>query len=263
MLGQTQPDSSFIQTLAGSARKTISEGYYELAGQALPRRSLRSAILGCRRTPVIAEVKFRSPAEGPLRTSEDPTGIARQYEKGGAVGISVLTEPKHFEGRIEYLPRVKESVSVPVLMKDIVVSRVQVDAARRIGADALLLMASIFTARLADLPLERMVGAVHEAGLEVLLEAHTSEEYRLALESDADIVGINNRDLRTLAVTIDTSRRLLREGKDHKIVICESGLSRRTELEELRSLGADGFLVGSTLMRSKDIEGAVRELAGA
>jgi indole-3-glycerol phosphate synthase len=258
-----QPNRSFIYTLAESARKTISEGYYEVQETRLPRRSLRGAIRPGPRIPIITEVKFRSPAEGTLRAVDDVVAIAQSYERGGAAGVSVLTEPKHFDGRIQYLSRVKKAVSLPVLMKDIVVSPIQIEAASRIGADAVLLMASIFRAKLADAPLDAMVGLAHAKGLEVLLEAHTKEEYVIALASSADIVGINNRDLETLQVSLDTSRRLLLQGKDSKTVISESGLSRRSELLELRALGADGFLVGSSLMRSKDIEGSVRELAGA
>jgi indole-3-glycerol phosphate synthase len=258
-----RPSRNFVYTLAESARKTISEGYYEVEEVSVPHRSLSASIRNSPRIPVITEVKFRSPAEGSLRGRDDPAEIAKQYERGGAAGISVLTEPKHFEGSIEYLVRVKKAVSVPVLMKDIVVDPVQVEAARKIGADAVLLMASIFGAGLADLSLEDMAGLAHSKGLEVLLEAHTKDEYLTAIRSSADVVGINNRDLETLEVSIDTSRRLLREGKGSKTVISESGLSKRNELLELKSLGADGFLVGSSLMRSKNIEEAVRELAGA
>jgi indole-3-glycerol phosphate synthase len=261
---QQRRDKDFIYTLARSARETISDGYYRVEEEkGLARRSLRASILNCVRFPVITEVKFRSPAEGKLRAKDDPAKIASRYQKGGASGISVLTEPKHFEGRIEFVSQVKRAVTVPVLMKDVVVDPIQLEAARRVGADAILLMASIFSANLADLPLHQMVDLAHSKGLEVLLEAHTREEYIIALDTSADVVGINNRDLKTLEVSLDTSRRLLREGKFSKTVISESGLSKRSELEELRSLGADGFLVGSSLMRSKDIEGAVRALAGA
>jgi indole-3-glycerol phosphate synthase len=258
-----QRNRNFVYTLAESARKTVSEGYYRVEDAKLPHRSMREAIGSYKHTPLITEVKFKSPAEGELRAAQDVREIARKYERGGAVGISVLTEPKHFDGRIEYLTAVKKSVTLPVLMKDIIVDPVQVEAARRIGADIILLMAGVFRARLADQPLDSMVELAHSKGLEVLLEAHTEEEYRLALNSSADIVGINNRDLETLAVSLETSRRLLGLGKQGKLVISESGLSKRSELLELRTLGADGFLVGSTLMRSKDIEEAVRELAGA
>jgi indole-3-glycerol phosphate synthase len=258
-----RPNRNFIYTLAESARKTVSEGYYRVDEVNLPHRSLAAAIRSSKRIPIITEVKFRSPAEGSLRDRDDPAEIAAKYERGGATGISVLTEPKHFEGSIEYLVRVKKAVSLPVLMKDIIVDPIQVEAARRIGADAVLLMASIFSAGLSDLPLDAMTDLAHSKGLEVLLEAHTRDEYLAAIHSSADVIGINNRNLETLEVSLETSRLLLREGKASKTVISESGLSRRSELLELRSLGADGFLVGSSLMRSKDIEEAVRELAGA
>ena len=250
--------------MADTAKRTVSEGYYDVAEVKAPRRSLRSAIRTCPRVPIVTEVKFRSPAEGSLRTGgDDPAEIARGYERGGAVGISVLTEPRHFEGRIEYLSSVKRAVSLPVLMKDIVVDPVQVEAARRVGADAVLLMASIFGAGLSEVPMEKMIDLAHSKELEVLLEAHTDDEYELALSSKADVIGINNRDLETLEVSLDTSKRLLRLGKGSKTVISESGLSRRDQLLELRALGADGFLIGSSLMKSKNIEEAVRELAGA
>jgi indole-3-glycerol phosphate synthase len=258
-----RPNRNFVYTLAESAKATVSEGYYSVDEVHVPHRSLQAAIRQPGRIPVITEVKFRSPAEGSLRVQEDPAKIAASYERGGAAGISVLTEPKHFEGRIEYLTQVKKAVSIPVLMKDIVVDPIQVEAAKKIGADAVLLMASIFDAGLSARPLDEMIELVHSKGMEVLLEAHTEGEYQVALQSSADVIGINNRDLETLEVSIETSKRLLRLGKASKTVISESGLSKRSELLELRELGADGFLVGSSLMRSKNIEEAVRELAGA
>jgi indole-3-glycerol phosphate synthase len=256
-------NDDFVATLAESARKTISEGYYKVEDANLPTRSMRNAILAAKGTPLITEVKFRSPSEGLLRKTTDVREIAQTYQRGGAAGISVLTEPKHFEGRLEYLTAVKRSVKIPVLMKDIVIDPVQIDAARKVGADAILLMAIIFRARLSDFGLEQMIEHAHSRGLEVLLEAHTESEYLESLQRQADIVGINNRNLKTLEVSLDTSRELLRKHGHPKTVICESGFSKRSELVELRSLGADGFLVGSALMKSGDVEKTVRELVGA
>ncbi|MDA4114470.1 MAG: indole-3-glycerol-phosphate synthase [Thaumarchaeota archaeon] len=258
-----QANDDFIATLAESARKTISEGYYDVQDAGLPARSLRNSLLTAKGMPLITEVKFRSPAEGLLRKSTDVREIALKYQRGGAAGISVLTEPKHFEGRLEYLTAVKRSVEIPVLMKDIVVDPVQIDAARKVGADAILLMAIIFKARLSNFGLEKMIEHAHERGLEVLLETHSENEYLESLNSQADIIGINNRNLKTLEVSLDTSRELLRKHSHPKTVICESGFSKTSELVELRSLGADGFLVGSALMKSSDIEKTVRELVGA
>jgi len=258
-------NDDFIGTLAASARRTVSEGYYDGAIEPgeFAHRSLREALAAAKGMPLITEVKFRSPAEGPLRAASDVRAIARAYQRGGAAAISVLTEPKHFDGSLGYLAAVKRSVDVPVLMKDVVVDPVQVDAAQASGADAVLLMDAVFRSRLASVGLREMIERAHSRGLEVLLEAHTEAEYAESLQTEADLVGINNRDLRTLEVSLETSRRLL-AGRPHaKPVVCESGLTRASELAELRSLGADGFLVGSALMKSADIEGTVRELVGA
>ena len=255
---------TFVEELASSARATIDEGYYNVVDSGLEHRSMVAAIRGVKDTPIIAEVKFRSPAEGSLRSHDDVSRIAEAYERGGVAGISVLAEPKHFEGRLEYVTEVKRGATVPVLMKDIVVDQVQIDAAARVGADVILLMASIFGAGLSREPLGRMIDHAHEKGLEVLLETHTVGEYESSLRSGADLVGINNRDLHTLRVSLDTSRTLLRKGltKNSKPVISESGISRRDEVVELTSLGADAFLVGSALMKSKDPEAEVRSLRG-
>ncbi len=259
-----QAAERFLDELAESARRTVAEGYYKVDDAKLPRRSLLNAVKGSKRTPVIAEVKFRSPAEGSLRSHGQVRMIAEAYQRGGVVGISVLTEPKHFEGRLEYVTEVKKTVAVPVLMKDIIIDTFQIDAAERVGADSILLMSSIFAAGYPTSSLDRMIEHAHNRRLEVLLEAHTDEEFKLSLETKADLVGINNRDLETLEVSLDTSRTLLRKEYDRhsKPVICESGISKRSQILELRSLGADGFLVGSAIMKSKEPEHAVRSLTG-
>lgn len=270
-------ENSFVFTLARSAAQNIAEGYYRdleatpIGG--LEHRSLRESILRSKRTPVVAEIKFTSPAEGRLRKPGDVSAIARAYERGGVAGVSVLTEPKHFEGDIRYLPMVKQAVSVPVLMKDIVIDPVQVDAGADMGADAILFIAAVFMNGLARTSLDDMFDKAHSRGLEVLFEAHTEKEYKFALDSDADVVGINNRDLDTLAVTLQTSSLLLAKGREErerlrrlgrdKPVISESGIRNRKDMEEIRRLGADGFLVGSAIMKSSDVEAKVRSLTGA
>jgi len=270
-------DASFIFTLARSAAQSISEGYYgdlgDALGTRLEHRSLKDSILRSKFTPLLAEIKFTSPAEGKLRPAGDVKKIARSYERGGVSGISVLTEPKHFDGDIRYLRLVKESVKVPVLMKDIVNDPVQIDAAAHMGADAVLFIAAIFMNRLATVSLEKMFSRAHIRGLEVLFEAHTEDEYMFALESEADVVGINNRDLDTLEVSLATSKSLLARGRHRrerlrmmgkdKLVISESGINSRQEIDELLGMGADGFLVGSALMKSADVEAKVRSLTGA
>jgi len=270
-------ESNFIFTLARSAAQSIAEGYYsdlgEKRGAALEHRSLKDSIMGSKRTPLIAEIKFTSPAEGKLRPAGDVKKIATAYERGGVSGISVLTEPKHFDGDIRYLPLVKKAVKVPVLMKDVIIDPVQIDAGAKMGADAVLFIAAIFANGLAKLSLEEMLSRAHGRGLEVLYEAHTEKEYMLALESEADVVGINNRNLDNLEVSIATSRVLLAAGRGvrerlrttgrDKPVISESGIKTRREIDELRRLGADGFLIGSAFMKSPDLEEKVRSLTGA
>jgi indole-3-glycerol phosphate synthase len=268
-------ETNFIFTLARSAAQNIAEGYYLDIGEApeaRQHRSLRTAILRSKLVPLVAEIKFTSPAEGKLREVGDVASIASAYERGGVAGISVLTEPRYFDGDIAYVPLVKRSVNVPVLMKDIVIDPVQIDAGVRAGADAILFIAAVFMNRLANASLEQMLDRAHAGGLEVLFEAHTENEYLFALESGADIIGINNRDLGTLEVSLETSRRLLARGREERVrlrivgrdapVISESGITNRRDIDELRALGADGFLVGSALMRSADLERQVRSLTG-
>ncbi len=269
-------EANFIFTLARSAAQNVAEGYYRGLGKKVAARparlSLSGSIVRSRLVPLVAEIKFSSPAEGRLRPAGDVRGIARAYERGGVSGISVLTEPKHFEGDIRYLPLVKKSVKVPVLMKDIIIDPVQIDAGADMGADAVLFIAAIFMNGLASASLEEMFSRARSRGLEVLFEAHTEDEYVFALESDADVVGINNRNLTNLEVSLETSKRLLangrlererlrKTGKD-KPVISESGIRTRQEMDELKALGADGFLIGSAFMKSADIEAKVRSLTG-
>ena len=269
-------ESNFIFTLARSAAQSIAEGYYRDLGKPrgrLEHRSLKESILRSRRTPLIAEIKFKSPAEGKLRPAGDVRQIARSYERGGVSAISVLTEPKHFDGDIRYLPLVKKAVKVPVLMKDVIIDPVQIDAGAAMGADAVLFIAAIFTNGLAGASLEEMFSRARAGGMEVLFEAHTEKEYALALESEADVVGINNRDLDSLEVSLATSKRLLTAGREarerlrtlgrDKPVISESGIKTRREIDELRKMGADGFLIGSAFMKSADLDSKVRSLMGA
>jgi indole-3-glycerol phosphate synthase len=270
-------ESSFIFTLARSAAMSIAEGYYRDLGtstaRGLKQASLKESMIRSKLTPLIAEIKFTSPAEGKLRPAGDVEMIARSYERGGVSGISVLTEPRHFDGDIRYLPLVKKAVKVPVLMKDIIIDPIQIDAGADMGADAVLFIAAVFMNGLAKVSLEEMFSRARSRGLEVLFEAHNEKEYALALESDADVVGINNRDLANLEVSLDTSRRLLDSGRARrerlrargkdKLVISESGINTRREIDELRRLGADGFLVGSAFMKSTDPEARVRLLTGA
>ncbi len=213
------------------------------------------------RVPIIAEVKFRSPAEGRLSDTKSVKEVAGAYERGGAAAISVLTEPEHFEGRLDYVPAVRQAVGVPVLMKDIFVDETQVEAADRLGADAVLLIVGVLAGEGGAGGLEGLLASVHARGMEAVVETHDEDELAIALASEADVVGVNNRNLSDLSVSLDVSRRLLGKGPFAKPVICESGIGSRDQVKSLTAMGASGFLVGSALMKSADPAGAVRALS--
>lgn len=259
-----QESESFLSYLVSAARETVKSGYYSVEPSTKKKRRSLLAVVkkGVEgRSKLIAEVKFKSPTEGKLAEG-DATSIALEYQRGGAVAVSVLTEPHAFGGRLEHLVAVKETVELPVLMKDVVVDRKQVEAAARLGADAILLIMSIFQRGMAEQGLDEMVELAHSLGLEVFLEVHNEDEYISALSSGADIVGINNRSLDTLHVTLDVSIELLSKHPHKKPVVCESGIKTREQILMLESLGADAFLVGSHLMKSRNRVGAVMELTG-
>jgi len=255
--------SEFLEKMVRTAERTVAGGYYTVSRTEFPRRSLKESLLTTSLTPLITEIKFVSPAEGKLRSSSDVGTMSRSLESGGAAAISVLTEPEYFNGRLVYLPLVKKSVSIPVLMKDIVVDPVQIDAADSMGADAVLLIHTIYGNRLVKRELGEMIERAHSKRLEVLLEVHTGKEYDEAMKTEADLVGINNRNLDTLEVSLETSATLLREHERTKPVVCESGLKTRDQIDSLRHLGASAFLVGSSIMKSDDVEAKVRSLTGA
>ncbi len=259
-----QSDESFLARLVTSARARVANGYYDVMVEKRGRRlSLAGSLVRGGRIPIIAEVKFRSPADGRLTEPKSVREVAETYEEGGASGISVLTEPEHFDGRLDYILTVKQAAGIPVLMKDIFVDELQVTAADRLGADAVLLIVGVFADGGAAIGLERMLASVHAKGMEALVEVHDEDELAIALSSSADVVGINNRNLSDLSVSLDVSRRLLRKGPFAKPVICESGIRTRDQIESLVALGAGGFLVGSELMKSGDPAGALRILSRA
>ena len=194
----------------------------------------------------------------------DAGEIARHMEVGGATGISVVTEPHFFKGTDDLLENVRSSVSVPLLMKDFIVSACQIEAARDAGASAILLIQALFDRGYATRGAEEMIDFAHATGLEVLLEAHTDSEFERAISSDADLVGINNRDLRTLNVDLTTTKEILEKvPADGRIVISESGVMTPENALFLRRCGADALLVGSALMRAADVRLAVEGLVRA
>ena len=210
------------------------------------------------RSNVIAECKRRSPSRGVLAVQYDPVAIARQYEAGGAVAISVLTEPTFFDGTLEHLTAVRQAVTLPLLRKDFIVDEYQLLEARAIGADAALLI----VAALEQADLIRLQKRAWELGLAALVEVHDDEELSRAIDAGAQIIGVNNRNLRTLAVDVAASRRLGARIPANVVGVSESGLTSRADLEELAGQGYRAFLIGERFMTAPNPAQAISELLG-
>jgi indole-3-glycerol phosphate synthase len=207
---------------------------------------------------IIAEHKRRSPSAGQLREGASVGAIATAYERGGAAALSVLTEPDFFGGSLEDLREARAACSLPVLRKDFVVDRYQLYEAACAGADAVLLIVAALHRR----DLEALHQEARALDLDVMVEVHDDDELGLALEVDAAIIGINNRDLTDFTVDVERTYELLSHVPTGKTVVSESGFHRRDEIEALDRVGVDAVLVGEMLMRADDVEGAVRDLAG-
>jgi len=255
----------YLDTLARDAKETVTAGYYEASTQLpAPSVSLRKAITESKRNAVITEVKAASPSRGTIKTSFDPAEVARAMENGGATGISVLTEPKHFSGSLSYLAKVREAVKLPILMKDIMINPIQLEAASRIGANVVLLIEALFEREYCECSLDEMITQAHSRHLEVLLETHSEDEFQSAIETDADLIGINNRDLRTLKVDLEITERILKKHESNdKVVVSESGVMTPADLLFLRGCGAQAFLIGSSIMMADNIETKVKEFVTA
>jgi indole-3-glycerol phosphate synthase len=217
-----------------------------------------SALSASGRSNVIAECKRRSPSRGVLAARYDPVAIARQYQSGGAAAISVLTEPTFFDGALEHLAAVRQTVAIPLLRKDFIVDEYQLLEARANGADAALLI----VAALEQPDLVRLQHRAWELGLATLVEVHDEDELARAIDSGARIIGVNNRNLRTLAVDVAASRRLGARIPSDAIGVSESGLTSRADLEELASQGYRAFLIGERFMTAPDPAKAISELLG-
>ena len=206
---------------------------------------------------IIAEFKRRSPSQGVIRASADLPSIVRSYEAGGAAAISVLTETDHFEGSLKDLPAVKETVRLPLLRKDFIFDEYQVYEAAAAGADALLLIVAALAEQQLEL-LRRL--AEDEMGMDALVEVHDAEEMDRAAMCGAKLIGVNNRDLRTFEVSLETSVKLAALAPRDAVLVSESGLKSASHLRRLRDHGFHGFLIGESLMRAADPEKTLRDL---
>jgi indole-3-glycerol phosphate synthase len=207
---------------------------------------------------LIAEVKKASPSKGIIREDFNPVEIARTYDDSGASAISVLTDEKSFQGKLEYLREIKHVVKIPVLRKDFILEPYQVYESRASGADAILLIVAILTPE----KLTQFLNLSHSLGMDCLVEVHNENELGVALSTGARIIGINNRDLSTMKTDVTTTERLRPLIPAGRVVISESGIRDRRDMERLEKFGINAALVGETLMASDNIGAKVKELLG-
>lgn len=257
--------SDVLDELSKSALSRVNMGFYDRdPGEVRERNtiSFRRRIKAQTSAPVIGEIKPGSPSRGKIVGDNfDPAKLGRSYADGGVTGFSVLTDPDHFFGSLGNLEKIAE-IDRPVLMKDFIVDYSQIDAGKALGADGILFIYRLFARGIPDFSLEDGIKYAQEQNLEVLLEINDRTEYESALKTDADMIGINNRDLRSLEVDLSTTKNVLSsEGKD-RIVWAMSGISDRSDINYLIEAGVDAFLVGTSLARANNPKRFLQKLRG-
>lgn len=258
---------SILDKIVGKKKERLSEAKRAASlpelrsriGDIEKARDFREAITrGSGPVRFITEIKKASPSKGLIRDPFHPLAIAAVYERSGADAISVITEEDFFQGKIEFLTAVKESVTKPVLRKDFIFDEYQIYEARAYGADALLLIAAILDTGQA----EDYLALARELGMAVLFEVHDHGELEKAVTVNAPVIGINNRNLKTMTIDLATSQTLKKEIPEDRIVVSESGILTREDVNTVASAGIDAILVGTCLMESRDIGTKLDELMG-
>jgi len=213
---------------------------------------LQESIKNNSHASLITEIKFSSPAEGDIRQISDPIQIAKSMISGGAQALSILTQPYLFNGSPEYFIKIRKNM----------IDKIQIDAAKKMGADYFLLIQALFDNGFVS-DIDELIDYGHKKGLKILLEAHTKTEFENAIKTDADIIGINNRNLDTLEINLETTKQLLENFQKSKIILSESGIKSAEDVKFLHNCGADAFLIGTSIMKSSDIQKRVSELVNA
>jgi len=241
-----------------AAKQRVTPGALARAAEACeePPRGFRAALRSGPPPRIVAEIKRRSPSKGEIRADFDPAAIAKAYAEAGAAALSVLTDERFFGGHLEYLALARRAAGVPLLRKDFLVDAYQVDEARAAGADAILLIVAALPAD----GLRALHARARALGLDVLVEVHDDAELDVALAAGADLVGINNRDLRTFAVDLGVTERLAARLPAGVVLVAESGIHEGADVERLHSWRVDGVLVGEALVQAEDLPAKLAEL---
>ncbi len=240
---------------AGVDRESLRREYARMLVNPTARRSLSQSVRSDERLSFIFEIKRRSPSMGEMNPGIDPEARAKLYEKYSAAAVSVLTEGRHFGGSLDDLVDVSRAVRIPVLRKDFIVDELQLVETLAYGADAVLLIVKLLREKTG-----RFVELCRSMRIEPLVEIHDEEELAIALDTDTEIIGINNRDLNTLEVDLETTVRLLPKIPPGRLTVSESGIASGREVDIMRMIGVDAVLIGSALSRAESLEAKLEEL---
>ena len=254
---------NILRKLVNNSQMAIDDGVYDVDADLQKSNKDFIQIINTNPHPtLLTEIKFSSPSLGKIKTLTDPASIAKQMIAGGSKALSVLTQPHLFQGSPEYFMKVREVVDVPMLMKDIMIDKIQVDTAKKIGADYMLVIQSLFDQKfLSDI--DEFIDYGHKQGLQILLEVHTKQELENALKTKADLIGINNRNLDTLEIDIKTTESILSGVETSRPILSESGINTAEDIQYLKKCGANAFLIGSSIMKSDNIEEQVKKMVNA
>ena len=261
-----------VKSLVENSFKSIDEGLYNITNIDYSHEplNLKKNILDLKaknKTPIITEIKFSSPSKGVIMNREgaDLLSISREMIKAGAAGLSVLTQKYLFNGSLNNFVMIRQDTSIPMLMKDIIVSEIQLDCAKKIGADYILLIMNIFDKNLAEGDLDKFVRYAHKKGLNILFEVHHEDEFNEILKFNLeknDLIGINNRNLDNLKIDLEITEKLLKKfDKGKNVIVSESGINNTNQIKQLKNAGADAFLIGTSIMeKNKQIAIKIKEL---